>query len=302
VCKPALRAPVETDSEPPANFSPTMDRCPTPTGGLWRRVQNPRLSRYGRMKTVTFTAWPGLPEIRAGQDLARVIVDAARLAEFVPRAFDVLVIAQKIVSKAEGRSVDLRSVEPSATALELAGTTGKDARVVEVILSESQEVIRAVPNVLIVRHRLGYVMANAGVDRSNVPNVDEAQNVLLLPTDPDASAARLRQEFMQHWNTPLAVIISDSFGRAWRNGVVNIALGAAGLPALVDRRGELDRHGRKLGVTEVALADAIAAGAALVMGEADEGTPVVIARGLKWSAPATTAAALLRPKEKDLFQ
>jgi coenzyme F420-0:L-glutamate ligase/coenzyme F420-1:gamma-L-glutamate ligase len=254
------------------------------------------------MKTVTFTALPGLPEIRVGEDLGRVIVDAARLAEFAPRAFDVLVIAQKIVSKAEGRSVDLRLVEPSATALELAGTTGKDARVIEVILSESQEVIRAVPNVLIVRHRLGYVMANAGVDRSNVPNVGEAQNVLLLPTDPDASAARLRQELMQHWNTPLAVIISDSFGRAWRNGVVNIALGAAGLPALVDRRGELDRDGRKLGVTEVALADAIAAGAALVMGEADEGTPVVIARGLKWSAPETTAAALLRPKEKDLFQ
>jgi coenzyme F420-0:L-glutamate ligase/coenzyme F420-1:gamma-L-glutamate ligase len=254
------------------------------------------------MKTVTFTALPGLPEIRAGHDLARVIVDAVARAEIRPCASDVLVIAQKIVSKAEGRTVDLRSIKASAAALELAGKTGKDARLIEVILSESQEVIRAVPNVLIVRHRLGYVMASAGVDRSNVPNAGAEEQVLLLPTDPDASAARLRQELMQHWHTPLAVIVSDSFGRAWRNGVVNVALGAAGLPALLDRRGELDRDGRMLGVTEVALADAIAAGAALVMGEADEGTPVVIARGLKWSAPETNAAALLRSKEKDLFQ
>lgn len=254
------------------------------------------------MQTVTFTALPGLPEIRPGDELARAILDAAALAEVSPSAFDVLVIAQKIVSKAEGRTVDLRSVEPSATALELAGKTGKDARLVEVILSESQEVMRAVPNVLIVRHRLGYVMANAGVDRSNVPNAAGQENVLLLPADPDGSAARLRQELMRHWQVPLAVIVSDSFGRAWRNGVVNIALGAAGLPALVDRRGQRDRDGRILGVTEVALADAIAAGAALAMGEAHEGTPVVIARGVKWAAPETTAAALLRPKEKDLFQ
>lgn len=254
------------------------------------------------MKTVSFTALPALPEIRAGHDLARVIVDAAAQSELRPCASDVLVIAQKIVSKAEGRTVDLRSVRPSTRAVELAAKTGKDARLVEVILSESQEVLRAVPNVLIARHRLGYVMANAGVDRSNVPNAASEEKVLLLPADPDASAARLRQELMQYWQTQVAVIISDSFGRAWRNGVVNIALGAAGLPALVDRRGARDRDGRMLGVTEVALADAIAAGAALVMGEADEGTPVVIARGVKWSAPETTAAALLRPKEKDLFQ
>lgn len=254
------------------------------------------------MKSVSFIALPGLPEIGAGHDLTRTMVAVAQASELRPCASDVWVIAQKIVSKAEGRTVDLRSVEPSATALEFAGKTGKDARLVEVILSESQEVLRAVPNVLIVRHRLGYVMANAGVDGSNVPSADGAQNVLLLPADPDASAARLRGELMQHWQVPLAVIISDSFGRAWRNGVVNVALGAAGLPALVDRRGERDRNGRMLGVTEVALADAIAAGAALVMGEADEGTPVVIARGVQWSAAATSAAALLRSKEKDLFQ
>jgi coenzyme F420-0:L-glutamate ligase / coenzyme F420-1:gamma-L-glutamate ligase len=254
------------------------------------------------MKTVTFAALPGLPEIHAGHDLARVIVAAAALAEVRPCASDVLVIAQKIVSKAEGRTVDLRSVQPSATALELASKTGKDPRLVEVILSESQAVMRAVPNVLIVRHRLGYVMANAGVDRSNVPSPAGEENVLLLPSDPDASAARLREVLVRQWQVPVAVIISDSFGRAWRNGVVNIALGAAGLPALVDRRGERDRDGRMLGVTEVAVADAIAAGAALAMGEANESTPVVIARGVKWSAPATNAAALLRSQEKDLFQ
>lgn len=278
-------------------------------GGV-RGVQNARLGRYGqvgrctsdRMNTVTFTALPGMPEIRPGDDLVQTIVDAAALAEVAPCAFDVLVVAQKIVSKAEGRIVDLRSVEPSPSALELAEKTGKDARLIEVVLSESQEVVRAVPNVLIVRHRLGYVMANAGVDRSNVPNDAEQENVLLLPKDPDASAARLRQQLMQRWPVPLAVIISDSFGRAWRNGVVNIALGAAGLPAIVDRRGERDRDGRELNATEVALADAIAAGAALVMGEGGESTPVVLARGVKWSAPDTTGAALLRPKEKDLFQ
>lgn len=253
------------------------------------------------MNAVTFTALPGLPEVRAGHDLARLIVDAAASAEVAPRAFDVLVIAQKIVSKAEGRTVDLRTVKPSTLAVELAGKTGKDARLVEVILSESQQVIRAVPNVLIVRHRLGYVVANAGVDRSNVPS-EQRENVLLLPANPDASAARLRQGLLQRWRLPFAVIISDSFGRAWRNGVVNVALGAAGLPTLMDRRGERDRDGRVLDVTEVALGDAIAAGAALVMGEANEGTPVAIARGVTWSAPETHAAALLRPKEKDLFQ
>jgi coenzyme F420-0:L-glutamate ligase / coenzyme F420-1:gamma-L-glutamate ligase len=273
-------------------------------------VQNAAVDRYGlirhptsdRMSSVTFSAVPGLPEIRAGDDVAEIVTRAASDAGVVPRAFDVFVVAQKVVSKAEGRVVDLRSVTPSATALELARKTGKDPRLVEVILSESHEVVRAVPDVLIVRHRLGYVMANAGVDRSNVPNAEGEENVLLLPLDPDASAAKLRQQLRLRWHKPVAVVISDSFGRPWRNGVVNVALGAAGLPAILDLRGERDRDGRVLGVTEIALADAIAAGAALVMGEANEGTPAVIARGLTWSAPETNAAALLRPKGKDLFR
>ena len=253
------------------------------------------------MKAVTFTALPGVPEIEAGQELSRIIATVVERAGFVPAPFDVVIVAQKIISKAEGRSVDLRSITPSGRAVELAAQTRKDARLVEVVLSESQEVMRAVPNVLIVRHRLGLVMANAGVDRSNVPGAGE-DRVLLLPRDPDASAARLRRELMARWQVPVAVLISDSFGRAWRNGVVNVAIGAAGLPSILDRRGEYDREGRALEMTEVALADAVAAGAALVMGEASEGTPVVIARGLQWTATERNAAALLRPTEQDLFR
>lgn len=253
------------------------------------------------MKSVVFTALPGLPEITAGADLTELIATAVDNAGVVPAAFDVFVVAQKIVSKSEGRVVDLRTITPSPRALELAVQTRKDARLVEVVLAESQEVMRAVPNVLIVRHRLGYVMANAGVDRSNVPGAAE-DRVLLLPENPDASAARLRNELTTRWQVPIAVVISDSFGRAWRNGVVNVALGAAGLPSILDRRGEYDREGRALEMTEVALADAIASGAALVMGEANEGAPVVMARGLEWTATERNAAALLRPLEQDLFR
>jgi coenzyme F420-0:L-glutamate ligase / coenzyme F420-1:gamma-L-glutamate ligase len=253
------------------------------------------------VKSVAFTALPGLPEIAAGADLTELIAKAFDGAGLVPAAYDVIVVAQKIVSKSEGRVVDLRTVTPSPRALKLAAQTCKDARLVEVVLSESQEVMRAVPNVLIVRHRLGCVMANGGVDRSNVPGADE-DRVLLLPHDPDASAARLRNELATRWQVPIAVVISDSFGRAWRNGVVNVALGVAGLPSILDRRGEYDREGRALEMTEVALADAVAAGAALVMGEADEGTPVVIARGLEWTATEQNAAALLRPLARDLFR
>jgi coenzyme F420-0:L-glutamate ligase/coenzyme F420-1:gamma-L-glutamate ligase len=253
------------------------------------------------VKSVVFTALPGLPEIKAGDDLSQTIAAAVEGAGLVPAPFDVIVVAQKIVSKAEGRVVDLNTITPSARALELAAQTRKDPRLVEVVLSESQEVMRVVPNVLIVRHRLGYVMANAGVDRSNVPGAAQ-DRVLLLPQDPDASADRLRSHLMARWQVPVAVLISDSFGRAWRNGVVNIAIGAAGLPSIIDRRGEYDREGRVLEMTEVGLADAVAAGAALVMGEASEGTPVVLARGLQWTATERNAAALLRSRDQDLFR
>lgn len=258
------------------------------------------------MRSLTFNALTGLPEIAAGADLANCITDALRAAGQVLRERDVLVVAQKIVSKAEGRTVDLDAVVPSSEAQRLAQATRKDPRLVEIILGESQEIVRAVPNVLIVRHRLGFVMANAGVDRSNVP-ADSAgdaarERVLLLPRDPDGSAAALRDALMRRLGVRVGIIVSDSFGRPWRRGVLNVALGSAGIPALIDRRGERDREGRTLEVTEVAFADAIAAGAALVMGEAAESTPVVLVRGLEWSAAAANAAALLRPQSEDLFR
>lgn len=260
--------------------------------------------------SVSFTPLPGLPEVRAGDDLATLILAAAQRAGVAINDEAIVVVAQKIVSKAEGRSVDLRSVTPSARALELAGVTGKDARVIELILGESSAVLRAVPNVLIVRHRLGFVMANAGIDRSNVPGDGDgsasgdgdAERVLLLPLEPDRSAEALRERLLQRAGVRPGVIVSDSFGRPWRNGVVNVALGAAGVPSLIDRRGEPDRQGRRLEVTQVAFADAVCAGAALAMGEGAEGLPVVIVDGLRPRAPLCGAGALIRPLEQDLFQ
>ncbi len=260
---------------------------------------------------ISFTAVSGLPEIEPGADLASLVAAALRARALEPREHDVLVIAQKIVSKAEGRLVELDSVVPSEEARRLSRITGKDPRMVELILGETDEVVRAVPNVLIVRHRLGFVMANAGIDRSNVPpscagevssRGAPRERALLLPRDPDRSAAELRRRLTERLGVSIGVIISDSFGRAWRRGVVNVALGSAGLPSLIDRRGERDRNGRVLEMTEVGFADAVAAAAALVMGEAAEGIPLVLARGLEWDAPERNASELLRPKSEDLFR
>jgi coenzyme F420-0:L-glutamate ligase/coenzyme F420-1:gamma-L-glutamate ligase len=204
-----------------------------------------------------------------------------------------LAIAQKIVSKAEGRSIALASVAPSQAARDLAAQTGKDARLVELILSESERVVRARPNLVIVKHRLGFVMANAGIDQSNV---GEDGHALLLPRDPDASAAALAARL------GLPVVITDSFGRAWRRGTVGVAIGAAGLPALQDLRGRPDLFGRTLMVSITGFADEIAAAAGLVMGQGAEGIPAVLLRGLAWSGAVNPAAELLRPAQEDLFQ
>lgn len=256
------------------------------------------------LRTASLSALPGLPEIEPGANLAALICTAASASHIDINASTVVVVAQKAVSKAEGRYVDLNAVTPSAAALELAERTSKDARLVELILSESSTVLRAIPGVLIVRHRLGHVMANAGIDRSNLPAGAGQERVLLLPIDPDHSAAQLRTALSARLGVAPGVIISDSFGRPWRNGVVNVALGAAGLPSLVDRRGELDRHGRTLEVTQLALADAVSAAAGLVMGEGAEGTPVVVVSGINIfaGAPQRAASALIRPLEEDLFQ
>jgi coenzyme F420-0:L-glutamate ligase/coenzyme F420-1:gamma-L-glutamate ligase len=219
----------------------------------------------------------------------------------VPRGGDVFVLTQKIVSKAEGRMVDLAAVKPSTEAIELAGKVQKDPRLVELILSESVRVVRARPGVLIVEHRLGLVMANAGIDQSNVASTDDPHR-LLLPVDPDGSAAILRKRLSQSFGVPVAVIISDSFGRAWRRGTCGVAIGAAGLPSLMDLRGSPDLFGRKLQVSITGHADEIAAAASLVMGQGAEGQPVVIVRGLTWRGPDNAASELVRPAAEDMFR
>jgi coenzyme F420-0:L-glutamate ligase / coenzyme F420-1:gamma-L-glutamate ligase len=233
----------------------------------------------------------GLPEVRPGDDLAAMLARDFRLG-------DILVVTQKIVSKAHNLFVDLASVTPGSEALRLAEVTRKDARLVELVLQESTAIVRAVPHVLITRHHCGCVMANAGIDQSNIGE-GNADRVLLLPRDPDASATRIRAGL---GDRPPAVVISDSFGRPWRYGVVNVAIGAAGLPSLVDRRGQLDRNGRPMEVTQIALADQIASAAGLMMGEGSEGIPAVIVRGMAWDAPEAPATALVRPLAEDLFQ
>ena len=252
------------------------------------------------MPRVTLTALAGIPAIGAGDDLGAVLGDA--LADLGPQPGDVLVVTHKIVSKAEGRFVTLAGVRPSARARELAAATGKDPALVEVVLAQSRAVLRYRPGLIITEHRLGLVLANAGVDQSNVPEHADGPRVLLLPEDPDASAAALRARLEQRFAAPLAVVISDSAGRAFRNGVVGVAIGAAGLPALLDLRGRPDLEGRPLQVTQVGLADQIASAAELLMGEADEGRPAVLVRGLSRDGPALPASALIRERAADLFR
>jgi coenzyme F420-0:L-glutamate ligase/coenzyme F420-1:gamma-L-glutamate ligase len=251
---------------------------------------------------VTMTGLAGIPLVQPGDDLGAIAVAAFRANGLAPEPGDVLVVAQKIVSKAEGRYVDVATVRPSERAISLAAEVDKDPRFVEVVLSESKRVVRHRPGLLIVEHRLGFVMANAGIDHSNVAVEDGSERVLLLPVDPDGSAHALRQHLIGVFGVELGVVISDSFGRAWRKGTVGVALGAAGLPALVDLRGHPDLFGRELLVTETGFADEIAAAAGLLMGQADEAVPMVLVRGLAWSAPNVPAAALIRPAEHDLFR
>jgi coenzyme F420-0:L-glutamate ligase/coenzyme F420-1:gamma-L-glutamate ligase len=254
------------------------------------------------IREVKLAALAGIKLVEPGDDLGAITVAAFATNGLAPEDGDVLVVAQKIVSKAEGRYVDLAAVRPSAAAAALAAEVGKDPRFVEVVLSESRRVVRRRPGLLIVEHRLGFVMANAGVDHSNVPTADTAERVLLLPRDPDGSARALREDLTAAFGARLAVIVSDSFGRAWRKGTVGVALGAAGLPAVVDLRGHPDLFGRQLQVTETGFADEIATAAGLLMGQANEGVPMVLVRGLSWSAPDVPAGALVRPAEHDLFR
>ncbi|RTL94786.1 coenzyme F420-0:L-glutamate ligase [Ancylobacter aquaticus] len=246
-------------------------------------------------------ALPGFPLVGQGDDLCRLVVEGVAWAGVEFQDGDVVVLAQKIVSKAEGRLVDLAAIEPSTEAKTLAGQVLKDPRLVELVLRESRRVVRARPHVLIVEHRLGLIMANAGIDQSNI-DADGREMALLLPQDPDASAESLRARLYQASGAAVGVVINDSFGRPWRRGTTGTAIGAAGLPALIDRRGDPDLFGRALQITQIGHADEIAAAASLLMGPADEGRPVVLLRGLTWRAPPNPAAALLRPEAEDLFR
>jgi coenzyme F420-0:L-glutamate ligase/coenzyme F420-1:gamma-L-glutamate ligase len=255
-----------------------------------------------REHQLTITPLSGIPPVRPGDDLSGLLIAALEQNAVAPRNQDILAVAQKIISKAEGRYLDLATVKPSRQADELAAQTKKDPHLVEAILSESVEVLRAAPNVLIAATRHGIVLANAGIDQSNLEVGDRGRRVLLLPQDPDASARRIKDRIDAHFQADIGVIVTDSTGRAWRLGTVGLAIGAAGVPALLDRRGEKDMTGRPLEVTEMGFADGVAAAAVLVMGEAAEGRPAALVRGMTWSAPARPASALVRPSREDLFR
>lgn len=241
----------------------------------------------------------GLPEVAAGDDLVTLVLAAAERTCGI-RTDDILVVAQKIVSKAEGRAVALDTIEPGEEANEVAQRCGKDPRLVELALRESSEVVRCVPGVLITRHRLGYVIANAGIDQSNLPESDS--HALLLPQDPDASADALRAALANRTGADIGVVIADSFGRPWRVGTCGTAIGSAGLAPLIDERGMSDRDGRELKATLIGHADELAAAASIVTGQAAEGIPAVIIRGARRGAPHGPASLLARSVEQDLFR
>lgn len=251
------------------------------------------------LRTVTLAAPDGLPEIRPGDDLAALLLTALDRAGKAPADGDVFVLAQKIVSKSEGRTVRLAEVAPRPEAERLALETGKKPELVELILRESVEIVRARPGLIVARHRNGCVVANAGVDRSNSGDPGVA---VLLPEDADRSAARLRARIGKLAGLSVAVVINDSMGRAWRSGTVGTAIGASGLETLRDARGERDRDGRLLRTSVIAVADEIAAAASLLMGQGGEGRPFVLARGCGSLANDGGAAEIVRPRELDLFR
>lgn len=252
-------------------------------------------------RALRFDPVPGLPMIRAGDDLPRLVAQALSRIGLDLADGDVVCIAQKIVSKAEGRAVPLAIVQPGSEAIRLARETDKDPRLVQLILDESTEVMRHRPGVLIVRHRLGFVCAHAGIDQSNIEHGDD-ECALLLPADPDASAAGLRARLQKETGVSLGILITDSHNRPWRLGTIGTAIGASGMGVLDDRRGTSDLYGRELKVTLSNRADAVAAAATLLMGETTERIPVVIARGVRPLESNDTAMSINRPLDEDLFR
>jgi coenzyme F420-0:L-glutamate ligase / coenzyme F420-1:gamma-L-glutamate ligase len=254
-------------------------------------------------RSLLLTALSDFPLIRPGDDLAGLILQTLDRNRLLLESGDVLVLAQKIVSKSENRLVDLTTITPSRRAIDLSILCEKDPRFVEVVLRESREVLRVRPGLLVVEHRLGFVCANAGVDRSNVGRAGgKAEWVLLLPEDPDASCRTLRERIRQATGAVIGVIINDSHGRAWRNGTVGVAIGVGGFPALEDLRGRKDLFDYTLQITQVAAADELAAAASLLMGQADEALPIIHARGFPYPMRESSLAELVRPKEIDAFR
>ncbi|MFL6276655.1 MAG: coenzyme F420-0:L-glutamate ligase [Blastocatellia bacterium] len=240
---------------------------------------------------------PGMPEVEAGDPLPSLIVESVRAAGIEVVAGDIFVVAQKVVSKAEGRIVPLAEIEPSKLARDWAARYDKDPRMVEVVLKEAKRIVRMERGVLIAETHHGFICANAGVDASNVA----ADVVVLLPEDADRSAREIQATLEREFNTPVAVIVSDTFGRPWREGIVNVAIGIAGIAPLIDYRGQPDSHGRDLKVTVIAIADELASAAELVMRKT-AGVPVVIIRGFDYTAREASAGELIRPPEMDLFR
>ena len=255
-----------------------------------------------RSNDLTLTAVPGLPLVNSGCDVVELILGALASNNLVLQAGDVLVVAQKIVSKSEGRMVRLEEVKPSDQAIALAQKTTKDPRLIELILSESTEVLRAVDELIIVAHKLGIVLANAGIDASNVAPPSDVEQVLLLPRDPDGSAQDYHERIKQRTGVSVGIIINDSVGRAWRLGTTSLAIGVAGVTALEDHRGKPDLFGVSLKVSEEAVADELASAASLLQGQAAEKSPVVLIRGFVSDSDRQTAASLIRPVDQDLFR
>jgi len=250
---------------------------------------------------LSLTAVPGIGEVKTGDSLGRIIENATDRAAIEPTDKDVLIISQKVVSKAEGRLVRLSDVDVSAEAQQIARQAEKQPALVQLILNESAQVLRVRPGLIIVRHRLGMVLANAGIDQSNV-GVDGDNSVLLLPENPDRSARDICDLLTARYAVSIAVLVIDSVGRAWRHGVTGLAIGVAGLAPLVDLVGLPDRDGRLLAVTEVAVADQMAAAASLLMGEGAEGRPAIWLHGFDWQPSDAGADTLIRPVDRDLFQ
>jgi len=253
---------------------------------------------------LTFTPLLGIPLIHPGDNLADILIDGLTHTGIRLDDGDILVLAQKIVSKAEGRQVNLAQVVPGRQALDLARRVDKDPRFIELVLQESHEVLRCRPGTLIVEHKLGFVCANAGIDHSNVQGEGDTVEdwVLLLPENPDSSAEVIRKRLENRTGVRLGILIIDSHGRAWRNGVVGTTIGLSGMPGLVDLRGREDLFGYRLRITLVAAADELAAGASLMMGQAGEGLPAVHVHGFPYSLRESCLSELIRPKEQDLFR